>query len=160
MSNPNNNPLMPNRFDASLLDAALETFASMAFFFPADGTGQRPAVNSVRASVTFKGPMCGTLWLAVDAAMLTPLAANLLGLDDDQFPSTQQQQDSLKELLNVICGNLLPIIDTPQAVYDVGSPRILAVDTPPIAMSHLCGQASLAMDEGQAHLTLFLDDEA
>ena len=41
----------------------------------------------------------------------------------------EQQQDALKELTNVICGNLLPELNGTEPVYFISAPQIVPVET-------------------------------
>ncbi len=169
-----------------LLDVVQRTFESLAFMMPAMeeeaacGAGENMAAqatgwkacatkNSPFATVTvaFEGPLKGELALRVSQKLLAPLATNMLGLEmDDAPPSASQQIDALKELLNVICGNLLPEIAGKQAVCNLQTPQVKSLEEgssgqgwdekygPPRAT------ASLALDEGWTQAALWLKDSA
>ncbi len=134
---------------------AEETFEALAFMLPMPAEGDPPAeAPTVTASVRFAGPVDGMLLLTVEQAMLGELAGNMLGVMDPDELTADQQHDGLKELLNVICGNLLPEWAGQAAVFDVLAPDILAdgrihadTDTAPVT-------AHLQLDTGRATVTL------
>ena len=99
----------------------------MAFVLPVTAEEcQDPAADDERrrARRLFRSP-AGSLALRVSRAMLPTLAANMLGLENPRLASPAQQQDALKEIANVICGNLLPHLTSPTDVFSVHEPRFL-----------------------------------
>lgn len=138
--------------------ATEETFASMAFMFPIEGdeAGDRPGERTI-IRVVFRGPFSGMLELAVQPEMLPVLAGNMLGLEPDQTPTDAQQIDAVKELANIVCGNILPEVGTPQDVFNVCEPRLAKGEQPADAPA---ARVSLCMDEGAVDLSLFLDADA
>ncbi len=112
------------------------------------------------ASISFSGALKGILIVAVSAQMLPKLTGNMLGLDDDEGTTPEQQQDALKELINVICGNFLPDIGK-QHAFRIEPPQIVAGDPqtylktvpPNIPIS-----ASLIMEEGTCYLFLAMEN--
>jgi CheY-specific phosphatase CheX len=116
-----------NPTEQAMLGVVEETFASLAFMFPVEPdspTAQDPGAVQ-HAVVEFSGPFRGTLLLSASPELLEPLATNMLGLEDGECPSQEQKQDAFKELLNVICGNLLPKIASPREVFYIYEPRML-----------------------------------
>ncbi|MFC1489148.1 hypothetical protein ACFL6B_04795 [Thermodesulfobacteriota bacterium] len=84
---------------------------------------------------------------------------------EDGFFRTDQQYDALKETINVICGNALPVIFGKQALFDMGTPEMITEsaaiqeairkeDRPEPASS-----VSLILENGQCDLFLFVDGE-
>jgi CheY-specific phosphatase CheX len=141
--------------DETLQQVAEDTFASMAFLFPAfdeaDAPSDSDAAGRVAAEVDFTGPMCGTLTIDLGEGVLVPLAANMLAIDEPDRPSAEQQFDALKELLNVICGNLLPQIGGDRSVFNVGAPRVGTPGSPlpqgqPVELMLDCGCVNLWLD--------------
>ncbi len=161
---------MNNKLDEVLRSVAEKALESLAFILPMGeeyqpDEAQRPTEDdsALVASVCFSGPFGGTLFVAFPSCMLPELAENMLGLDfEAATPSTDHQQDALKELANVICGNLLPEIAGAKAEFDVGAPDLLTQGTipqsyrqrPPSAGAQLC------LDSGTAVLGLFTDGPA
>ena len=150
---------LPN--DEQLQAVATDTLATMAFLFPAEdqpegqGAGGSDSAERTVCTVSFAGPRRGLLAISVDSSMLEEIASNLLGLDS-QPPSEGQKIDATKELLNVICGNLLPAVFSPQDVFDVGAPAVVQT-MPQSAPYQPAGRVRLAMETGGVELALWVD---
>ena len=151
-----------NPVEQTMRRVAEDVFASLAFMFPVDAD---PATASQeppkRAAIDFRGPVNGTLVLSVAEEMLGPLASNMLGLEDGVLPSAAQKQDALKEILNVICGNLLPAIVSSREVFSIGAPRLLPDGQsclPPDGRTSAV-TARISLDAGHVCLTLLLPSD-
>ncbi len=159
---------MNNKLDEILRRVAEKTLESLAFMLPMDeeyqpDEAQRPTEDdsALVASVCFSGPFGGTLFVAFPSCMLSELAENMLGLDfEAAAPTTDQQRDALKELGNVICGNLLPEIAGAEAEFDVGAPELLTQGTIPQSYRQrpLSAGARFWLDSGSVLLGLFTDE--
>jgi hypothetical protein len=153
---------MTRPFDETLASVAERMFEGLAFMLPmpeadADGT---PVPSPIAVRVAFDGPFAGTLVLVASEAMLPALARNMLGFDEGAEPPREKQMDALKELINVICGNLLPAIAGPAAVFDVRAPEVIGPDAAlgPDGGPPLAATVRLTLDEGKAELSLYMDD--
>lgn len=133
------------------------TFEELCFFLPLpepeDYAEARPI--EIASCVGFEGPMVGRLVVGCQRELLAPLAANMLGETDGV--SDSQEFDAFAELTNVICGNFLPTLAGPEAVFRITAPYLLAPDDlgswpPPTA------EACLTLDQGWARILLYLDD--
>ncbi len=155
---------MNNKYDESLKTVGEETFESLAFMLMMDDDACESAGdgNAATARITFSGPFEGAVYLGASAGVLPAVAANMLGLEFDEAPEDAVQHDAFKELLNVICGNLLPRIAGSQAVFDVRPAEILAPG--PLPTQHenctLAGKTTMLLDEGKAELALFVAGDA
>jgi CheY-specific phosphatase CheX len=110
------------------------------------------------AAIAFDGPFSGELVVRASAELLPHLAANMLGLDEPSAASADQQEDALKELANVICGNLLPALAGREPVFRVGVPRTLTADEP--APGQQPAAARLFLDVGRVELALSVNQPA
>ncbi|MCL2701431.1 MAG: chemotaxis protein CheX [Phycisphaerae bacterium] len=137
-----------------LNSVAQETFETLAFMYSVHEQDS-PAGPPVTAEVSFRGPIHGRLVLTVSDTMLPALGTNMLGFADDQAASDDQQRDALKEVLNVICGNLLPLLYNRYDVFDVQAPVIPASPTSPDVP--VDGQTRLYLDGGQVHMALYVE---
>jgi len=151
---------MSDAHKETLQRVAEEQFEQLAFMFPvsAEELPDGPPNFAAHAKVGFSGPSAGRVLLAAEGQILPPLAANMLGLDEGE-PSEAEQTDALKELLNVICGNLLPEIAGAEAVFDVQAPEVL---DGPAEFEAACGRADAVvadvnLDSGRARLVLLAD---
>ena len=158
---------MDNTLDETLFDVAEEVFEDLAFVLamPDDGSVEHddcPDAHMLVAGIEFKGPFGGTLFLKVARELLPMLAANMLGLEDDRTPSPEEQDDAFRELLNVICGNLLPKIAGNEVVFDVGGAKCLEDNRMPedFEGQKPVGSARFDLEVGNAELALFSDTES
>ncbi|MFP4355083.1 MAG: chemotaxis protein CheX [Phycisphaerae bacterium] len=157
---------MSNKLDETLAGVAEDTIMSLAFLFlmSEDEAGGIEADASVTASVEFSGPFAGALFLSAPQPMLDELAANMLGFEQGEagLPSDDVKNDALKELLNVICGNLLPEIAGNEAVFKVHAPQIQPESAIPETYrdQHQAGAAKFYVEEGALELVVFVDNHA
>lgn len=157
---------MNNKYDEELYRVAEETFASLAFIIPLDPDEEIPDETgddtNIAASVGFAGPFDGTLMLSIPSGLLLELSTNMLGVEDGEEPPTSEQHDAFTESLNIICGNLLPIIAGTEAVFDVHAPQIMADGQIPDEYDQCepAGVATLLLDTGKAELALFINKSA
>lgn len=120
---------------------------------------------AVTAKVSFTGPFKGTLIMAVSTEALPEMTGNMLGIEDGEETTTDQQYDAVKELINVICGNMLPAIAGKETLFNVDPPEIVQnIDDVFKDFSAENGpepaaQARLDIDEGQCDLLLFIEGE-
>ena len=111
-----------------LTDVVADTLEKLAFLFAAPLEGPAPEDTQELATVRvrFSGPLCGGMQLSLSQPVLAELAANMLGADDASALTTDEQHDALRELINVICGNLLPLIGGHSAEFNIQTPFIPA----------------------------------
>jgi len=146
-----------------LSQVAADVFEELAFMLSmSEEEGEDThAPLSVAAGISFEGPFPGVLIASVSESILPALASNMLGLDDEAEPQPDQQQDALKELVNVVCGNLLPAIAGPKVVFKVHAPEIIGegsgVAPPKGALP--TSVARVTLHEGRAEFKLFVEGE-
>ena len=92
----------------------------------------------VEARISFHGPMEGSLSLALPKLAELEIAANFLGKDADDPDVALCAEDSLKEILNVVCGHMLTALAGEDPVFDLSIPKVL-----PIAGDELARLAAL-----------------
>lgn len=149
---------MDNQFNEELARISAEALSTLGFMFPAgdpDPALKVPGEDAPAVTVTFHGPIHGSLDLKVSADLLPVLAANMTGSDSP--PSEPEQWDALGEMLNIICGNMLPLLTDAKAVYDVAAPRRCR-GTPDHAGQRLVGSTGLPMEVGQVELALYVNE--
>lgn len=146
---------MTRKADRILYRVAEKVFEQMAFMFPFGEEGDAFENDKLAAGVAFSGPLVGTLAVRLSLDLLPELAANMLGVEPSET-TPDQHRDAFKELLNVICGNLLPELGGKQAIFKVETPEIhdTAV-SPPEAVC--VARTRLFFDEGGCELSLFMD---
>jgi len=146
----------------TLYSVAEEVLEKLAFIFSFPEEEREPMnySDALIARVSFTGPFRGTLTMAVSTEVIPEIAGNMLGLEDNLDATTEQQYDALKELINVICGNLLPAIAGKQTVFNVEAPNIISADDIMIGEDapKPSSVAKLDMDDGQCDLTLYIEE--
>jgi hypothetical protein len=146
---------MTTPIDAILSEVAVATLERLAFIFasPASAAAWPPPEELLAARLEFSGPFGGEMRIAMSHAAVEELAANMLGLSDGEAPGEAARADALKELLNVICGNLLPAIAGEAAEFNLASP-CLAPPAPPPPGEPAAVWIRLALDNGVCLLGL------
>jgi CheY-specific phosphatase CheX len=150
---------MSNELIEVLHRVAEDTFEQLAYLFPVpeglDESACDPESTAVR--VHFSGPFEGELIMTLSSVLLPELARNMMGLDDAEPVEMDLQHDALRELINVICGNLLPEFAGLKAVFDLSPPELLTQGAPEELLAGRSPQARarLGLDEGAVELILF-----
>ena len=113
-----------------LVKALSEALEKMAFLtlLPKDDEAIVP-LETILTEIRFSGPKNGTLLIMAGQDFGTILAENIGAVceADDEICS-----DALKELVNVTCGLLLPLLNgSPEDVFDVTVPKtVRGTDAP------------------------------
>lgn len=111
-----------------LTSVVVATLEKLAFLFalPQEENLHEEAAEPLETvEVSFSGSFSGRMHLGLSAPVMAELAGNMLGAEDGAVLAIEEQHDALKELANVICGNLLPAIGGREAEFSIGTPRIL-----------------------------------
>lgn len=143
--------------DARLADVTADTLEKLAFLF-ASPVDPPPAVDESQLStvrVEFGGAFAGGVELSLSGPVLDELAVNMLGADDGEPIAPEARLDALKELANVVCGNLLPALGGGEAVFNIQAPVAVAVDRQDWA--ECAAGCCLALDNGICRVRLRLD---
>lgn len=140
--------------DESLYKVAVEVFERGGLLaVPPEETPSSSPPPSERARVDFKGPVNGALLVKTYGNLLPALARQMA---DGKNAGTDVQIDALKEISNIICGNILPYAVGPHCILRIGPP--LAGDpardpAPPEWI--LWGQTKVLFPEGRIELQLY-----
>ena len=97
---------------------------------------EAPAQGFV-ARVNFKGREQGETLLVIPAEMGVELAANIMGLEPDSEEAQACATDSICELANLVCGNLLQACAGSTPVFDLSAPEVAPLT--PALWSELMG---------------------
>jgi len=147
---------MPQPATTFLFQAATSTFESLALLFPEPCSVEGAEFIPLAAafSVAYRGAGSGRVVVGVTAGVLPALAENMLGAA--AAPDQQMQRDALGELVNIVTGNVLPLINGATAVFMLDAPTP-AGEEPLRARANETRVAltRLQMDEGDAILALF-----
>jgi len=142
---------------ARLSAVTMATLERLAFLFAAPmeeaPAADESGLETVR--VDFTGAFTGGLELSLSVPVLAELAANMLGADEGAAPSADERRDALKELANVICGNLLPAISSQAKEFNIRARDPAAADVP--RWGHLLAVSHLALENGICRVRMHLD---
>jgi len=111
--------------------ALCETLSKLAFIFADPQDPDAPPTEPQRgllARLTFRGSVQGTLEMALTAPLGTEIAANILGCEPDDEEAEKASIDSVKEVLNVMCGQILPQLYGEDNLFDLSAPEIQEID--------------------------------
>lgn len=79
--------------------------------------------DCVGVELRWEGPSTGVMRLWSDPGLLAVLAANMLGIEEDDPVCLEKGMDALKETLNMIVGNCLTEAWGPGPVFHLEIPR-------------------------------------
>ncbi len=136
-----------------LFSTASLTFEELGFLLPDAEVNDQQSNADLKACsrIHFNGASEGWLSIRLYGGFLAEMTANMLGEEDE--PSEQDQADALGELSNVVCGNLLPAVAGPEAVYDLGAPEVqLSDQTPAAPDGESIGSCVVGIDDGRIEL--------
>jgi chemotaxis protein CheY-P-specific phosphatase CheC len=154
---------MEQQLKSILTAVANDTLEKLAFLFafPDNKRINDSSDPALAGRIDFKGYFDGFLLMRISACVIPELANNMLGLADDAQISRAEQQDALKEMLNVICGNALPAIAGDQVEFNIQTPEILT-PTQSVQLSQKGRPACtvrLTLEEGFCDLYFFIQGE-
>lgn len=117
---------MNESYEQAVLDAACHVFETSAFLtvLPHEVGPDLPQPDSC-ATMTFKGPVEGRVSMRVAAEVLDTIVDNLLEMQSDPDEQARRRNDVLKEMLNMLCGNLLTLHYGSNPVFDLSPPEVL-----------------------------------
>ena len=110
----------------SVAEVFTDVIEKMAFMFgetAEDGEFPTEFPDGYKAQLSFSGHADGTLILLAPQTICAELAANMLGVDEDEVDASAAA-DALGELLNVLCGNLLTKLAGSDPIFDLAVPSV------------------------------------
>ena len=117
---------MPEPLEQAAVNAAtyvMETAAFMTIWTWSEEDGDLPPPD-IAATMTFEGARQGRLTLRIASRVLPRLSQNMLGDFEVDESASDKGQDALKEVLNMICGNLLTAWYGHAPVFKLHPPEI------------------------------------
>jgi chemotaxis protein CheY-P-specific phosphatase CheC len=151
---------MSDRIKKIVTSESVQTLEKLAFIFamPEEDDIAPEEGETVDVAINFTGPFSGSMLILYPQSDLNELAANMLGLDDEDEIAGDQKLDALKETINIVCGNVLPAIGGKEAVFDIDPPIIIET---PGARPDIAGavKVQLELDEGLCFIYLTFDGD-
>jgi len=75
------------------------------------------------ATLNFRGPIGGSLFFLIPESAANEITANFLGINEEKIDEAQSG-DTVKEALNMICGNMLSVVDT-EGCFALDIPQLI-----------------------------------
>ena len=154
---------MNEKIDKVISKVVTETIEKLVFMFASPYTPENSIEEDpeIGVSVPFSGPFSGTLGMKVAGEVLSEIAVNMLGVENEDEISSEDKTDALKETINVLCGNILPVIGGKEAVFNIGGPVIVpeGEDMKVKSGEKFVSDVKLSLDEGRCDLVLFVKGE-
>jgi len=152
---------MKAQIDQTIISTAIGTMEKLAFLFSFPDEERMDAFPgpAIAAKIGFNGLFSGSLALRMSSSVLPELAVNMLGLDDEEETNPKLHLDAFKEMLNVICGNMLPALAGQEAEFSIEAPQIIADDGQgeTIEFQQAASIVRLMLEDGYCDLVLFID---
>ena len=107
-----------------------DIFEQLAFMFGEElekDDVQCPEDDFIKAVMTFSGHKNGAVEIIIPARLAPALAYNIMGVDESDNMESGIAEDALKELLNTLCGRMLPSLYTDQETFDLLPPEVQSV---------------------------------
>lgn len=148
---------------AAVVQVAAEVLEQQAFMFAEEVSKEdletaEEAFN--RISIAFTGPPSGGLCVTLPGDLSAELAVNILGVDDEDELEEGDAADAVKELVNVICGQLLTSMFGTETVFQLTIPTVEELDRAGWEAAKADGEAiGLSIDDSPALAVLSLADE-
>jgi CheY-specific phosphatase CheX len=122
--------------EQAVLEAACRVFETSAFLsvYPLDPESELPPPEQA-ATMTFHGAATGRVSMRVAVDVLDMIVDNLLDIHNDPEELAQRRGDVLKEMLNMLCGNLLTEYFGAEPVFDLSPPELLGANELPAPTS-------------------------
>ena len=152
---------MKAQIDQTIMKTAVATMEKLAFLFSFPDEERMDAFPgpAIAAKVGFNGLFSGSLALRMSSSVLAELAVNMLGLNDEEETNLELHLDAFKEMVNVICGNLLPALAGSEAEFSIEAPQIIADDgdNDTIDFQQAASIVRLMLDDGYCDLIFFIN---
>ena len=149
---------MQNRQEAEVYKAAVLTFEDLCLLLPNEAMNdrQRGAVPAAAVSLEFNGSISGRLVLMVSADLLSLIPTNMLALNGPV--AKRDQFDALREVANVICGNMLPGVAGSDEAFKITPPELVSVaEVAALSALKPSAEVHIGIDQGRADLLLFIN---
>ncbi len=141
---------MQDQKTATLATIFSEILANLAFMFTDQDLVDPPAGDVwFETTISYSGPVAGTLRLRCTRGFSTRLAANLLGTDPDDPETEQSASDAVKEFMNIVCGQFITAAHGTEEVFSLTIPEIVELPEKPDLTACEGVETSIVSVDGQ-----------
>ncbi len=134
----------------TLRQVVADVLERFAFSFAEDEEPQLLDTEWLLSDLVFTGPVCGKVSLALPRELAAELGISILGVDPDSV-SAEIASDTVKELTNIICGDLLFRLYGPQAVFDLCVPALHTIASCPTVEQEIPSDAAVVELSVEGH---------
>lgn len=122
---------MENEYKEVLSEVFSDVLMKYAFMFgetcqkddlPENGDGY------LHAYVSFYGYKSGVLGVITQKSLCFEMAANVLGIDPEEENSNDEAEDTLEELINIVCGQFLTATFGVDPIFNLFPPSVDELD--------------------------------
>lgn len=150
---------MPANSEQAILEAAARVFETSAFLTVAPLRDESELARPDHvATMTFRGAACGRVSLRISSQALDQIAENLLEPASSAAEQTQRRGDVLKEMLNMLCGNLLTEFFGSEPVFDLSPPELMGKSELPKPTSQDVHQLAFNIEDTLAEVLFEIQD--
>ncbi len=120
-------------FQEKLSDTAKKVFENAAFAMidmpeEEQECAEASCETRICVMIEFEGHFRGRLAMSASGALAPVLAANMLGVDEDDPDAGKKGTDAIMEILNMVCGNLLPEVAGADVEFRMTAPEVISPD--------------------------------
>lgn len=117
---------------ATLKTIFSDVLANLAFMFTDDAQSEAaPGQVWLETVIEYEGPVRGLLRFRCTREFAVMLASNLLGTDPDSEDALQQDEDAVKEFMNIVCGQFVTAMHGTDDIYNLTIPRTTQLSEAP-----------------------------
>lgn len=118
--------------DKILCESISQVLERMAFMMLLPPEEEMPSPEqSVEVTIEFRGQVSGQVHLLAGTDLIEMIAANFIGVEPFDPEASEKRVDGFKEILNTVCGTLLPrLADSPADVFDISIPEAREYNRP------------------------------
>ena len=120
---------MNNGYEKLFIQSIINVLENVAFIFPVpieDTASDSCKLDGHKCiCVDFQGPYQGKLFFCISESLSKVIAANMLGLDESEDGLEKKSIDASKEVVNIMCGNILVSLYGEEPVFDLGTPYLV-----------------------------------
>ena len=120
---------MNQQYNEIITESIVDIFEKVAFLFPMPveepgDVSPEECSQNICLGIKFTGHRNGDFILSLPKELTKEISANMLGVDEDDPDVEQKSIDAAKEILNIVCGNMLPKIYGEDPVFHLSAPYI------------------------------------
>lgn len=117
--------MTPVKTTSDLASVITDVLGGLAFMVNDDErVAPPPGAVWLRADVTYRGPLSGTITCWCTREFAVQLTANVLGLETDDDSARDHAADGLREFMNVLCGQFVTAWHGHEAIFDLTIPTV------------------------------------